>query len=101
MDASLPIACSLTETELEEREENVLAKVGQTVQEVRELEDGYAYRFPSDDESMAQVFRLVQLERQCCAFLQFRVTVEPGHGPVWLELTGPEGTKAFLASLFS
>jgi hypothetical protein len=25
-----------------------------------------------------------------------RLTVEPGDGPVWLELTGPSGTREFL-----
>ena len=38
----------------------------------------------------------VDLERRCCAFLRFELTVEPGGGPVWLELTGPPGTREFL-----
>jgi hypothetical protein len=38
-----------------------------------------------------------QLESQCCPFLRFQLTVELGGGPVWLELTGPPGTRDFLA----
>jgi hypothetical protein len=68
------------------------------VQEALALNDGYALRFPTDDATLTELMQLIQLERQCCAFLRFRLTVEPGGGPVWLELTGPEGTKSFLES---
>ena len=68
------------------------------VQETRSLPDGYALRFAPDDAALADVMQLVHLERECCAFLRFRLTVEPGNGPVWLELTGTEGTKAMLES---
>lgn len=34
---------------------------------------------------------------QCCPFLRFQLTVEPGRGPIWLELTGPAGTREFVA----
>ncbi|MBA3355700.1 MAG: hypothetical protein H0U18_07115 [Pyrinomonadaceae bacterium] len=44
---------------------------------------------------------LVELEHQCCPFLKFNITVEPGDGPVWLEMTGPQGTKEFLAEVFN
>lgn len=100
MNSTLPIACSLTDSEFRERRNTVLREAGQKMLEVREIEDGYIYRFPSDDDSLAQIIDLVCLERKCCQFLQFRVTVEAGEGDAKLELTGPEGTKQFLASLF-
>jgi hypothetical protein len=31
--------------------------------------------------------------------VELSVTVEPGGGPIWLEITGPQGTAAFLESL--
>ncbi len=46
---------------------------------------------------MALLGEFIQLERQCCPFLRFQLTVEPGGGPIWLELTGPPGTREFLA----
>ncbi len=96
--STLPVACSLTEPELRKRRTTVLQKVGQAVLEVVEAENGYAYRFPSDDEWLGELINLVRLERQCCPFLTFKISVEPGDGPVWLELTGPKGTKDFLSS---
>ena len=94
----LPIACTLLEAELQRRRSEMLERVFARAQETRPLDDGYAIRFAADDAAVAELVQLIQLERQCCAFLKFRLTVEPAGGPVWLELTGPEGTKSFLES---
>ena len=77
-----------------------MREAGQKMLEVKEIENGYIYRFTSDDDSLSQIINLVRLERRCCPFLQFRITVESGGGDAWLELTGAEGTKEFLSSLF-
>jgi hypothetical protein len=94
----LPIAYTLLEAERQQRRTQVLDRVASRVQETRPLDDGYALRFQADDAALTELMQLIQLERQCCAFLRFRLTVEPGGGPVWLELTGPGGTKSFLES---
>ncbi len=96
----LPIACRLTAPELQQRRAGVLRKVRAAAVEVKEREDGLAYRFPSDNDLLADLLTLIQLERQCCPFLKFTLIVEAGEGPTWLELTGPLGTKEFLASMF-
>ena len=101
METSLPIACSLTSAELQERRSTLLQKVRSAVVEVKELDDGYAYSFPSDGEWHRELTSLIDLERQCCPFLRFRITVEANGGPMWLDLTGPEGTKEFLVSTFN
>lgn len=98
--ASLPVACGLTDSELQERRRDVLQKVRGAVTEVKEVEDGYIFRFPSDEIWIGELAHLIKIERQCCPFLRFGLTVEPGGGPIWLEMTGPEGTKDFLASIF-
>ena len=98
---SLPIACSLTAPELQARRANVLQKVRRAVSEVRELKDGYAYTFPSTSECLAELAGLIDLERRCCPFLQFRITVAANEGPLVLEMTGPEGTKEFLRNTFT
>jgi hypothetical protein len=87
--------------ELHERRRTILAEVRSGVLEQQELENGYSYRFPSDSKWISELARMVELEHQCCPFLRFRFTVEPSDGPIWLELTGPEGTKEFLADIFA
>ena len=101
METSLPIACSLTSAELQERRSTLLQKVGSAVLEVKELDDGYSYSLPSEGKWLRELASLIDLERQCCPFLRFRITVEANGGPMWLDLTGPEGTKEFLVSTFN
>jgi hypothetical protein len=94
--AELPVACSLTEPELAERRAGVLADVGRSARDTRWLPDGVRLRFAPAPETLAMLATFVDLERRCCAFLRFQLTVEPDGGPVWLELTGPPGTRDFL-----
>ena len=97
---NLPIACSLTSAELQERRLNVLERLRDAVLEVKELEDGYAYSFASVGNRFRELAEMIDLERQCCPFLQFRLTVEPGDGPLRLDITGPAGTKDVLRNTF-
>lgn len=97
----LPIACALTSAELQERRQTILQRLRGAVVEVRELADGYAYSFPAEGQWLPEIGSMIDLERQCCPFLRFQLSVEPKGGPIWLELTGPEGTKEFLAEIFS
>ena len=95
------IACKLTEPEFRERRNGILRNVRAAVIEVKELQDGYAYRFPSDGAWIAELSSLITIERACCPFLRFKIDIAPGEGPIWLELSGPEGTKDFLNSIFA
>jgi hypothetical protein len=99
-DSDLPIACKLSDPEFQERREGLLREVGAAMLEQRELDSGYAYRFPADAHWINELSKLITAERDCCPFLRFTLNVEPGDGPIWLELTGPAGTKDFLKSLF-
>ena len=96
---SLPIACSLTDSELQQRRRDVLQRVRTAVAEIRELEDGFAYRFSLDSDRLLELARLIELERRCCPFLRFRVTVEPGDGSAWLKCLVQKELKNFLTLL--
>lgn len=96
----LPVACSLMPAELQERRRTMLSKMRAAVTESTELDNGFIYQFTSDGELISELANLIQLEHQCCPFLRFRLTVEPGEGAVSLEMTGPKGTKEFLAEIF-
>jgi len=75
--------------------------VRSAVAEERELSDGFAYRFPPEANWITELAQLITFERECCPFIRFALRIEPANGPIWLELTGSEGTKEFLKSLFS
>ena len=97
----LPIVCNLTDPEFQRRRAELLKTFQRALLETKELDDGYAYRFPSDGNRIAELAQLITFERECCPFLQFNLRLEPANGPIWLELTGPEGTKGFLQILFA
>lgn len=92
-----PVACSLSPRELRERRAGIIARLRRHREETRVLPDGIAVQYDaSTPEVLAALGEFIAAERQCCPFLRFRLTVEPGAGPVWLELTGPSGTREFL-----
>ena len=95
---TIPVACSLNSEEFQERRE-LLARLGASVEERAERENGYAYRFASDT-ILPELLKIIHAERQCCPFFKFVLTFEPGNGPLWLEITGPEGAKEFLQGLW-
>jgi hypothetical protein len=61
-----------------------------------DVEHGYVFRFPSS--SFEHLTRFVVNERKCCPFLRIELRSDPGEGPVWLRLTGPEGTHDLLTA---
>jgi hypothetical protein len=56
--------------------------------------DGYEFRFDAD--AFDDVARFVANERRCCPFLTFVVELTPNGGPLWVRLSGPEGSRVFL-----
>ena len=68
---------------------------------VRELANGYEFRFPGDTTTLAQLNDWIVTERLCCPFFDFDVRLESERGPIALRLTGRKGTKAFIKADFS
>ena len=97
----LPIVCSLDGAEIRRRQDELLPALFQRVLERQAIEGGYRLRFAPSRELLDLVVRVIDAERRCCRFLRFHLTVEPDEGPMWLDVTGPEGTAAFLDALLS
>ena len=92
--------CDLTVLDKHEREQfaSVTDALFAAVQETRELENGFAFRFLNQLDQLVQIAKFVECESRCCSFLHFSLEVEPASGPVWLQITGAEGTKQFLGA---
>ena len=90
------IACDLSAADFARRREEIGRDLFRHVDQVRELADGFAYRFPSADPWAAAVFAFVDAERRCCPFVTFEVAFEPHGGPLWLRLRGAQAVKAFV-----
>ena len=100
-DANIPILCTLNDADFRERERDVLQKIKASVLSTSETDNGYSFRFPSDDASFAALNEFIVLERRCCPFLDFKLTVPRALGEIHLELSGPEGAKEFIAANFT
>ena len=94
------IACRLSEAEQAKREDELAEDIFGNCQEVAELADGYAFRFPGDNEWAAKLVEFIAFERKCCPFFTFELAFEPQEGPMWLRLKGPEGVKSFVQQNF-
>jgi hypothetical protein len=92
----LPIACNLCGADLANRGDEIEQELFQFVKEVRELSDGFAYRFPASDPWPQMALDFILEERKCCPFFTFELVFEPGEGPMWLHLRGGEGVKEFI-----
>jgi hypothetical protein len=101
--SQVALACDVSAVPPEQRDRWVAIgrQVYAAVEEVRELADGYRFRLPTSSTVLLQVAEYVSNERLCCGFLRFQVEVEPARGPVWLQLTGPEGAKDYMRTVFA
>lgn len=93
-----PFACVMEAIEPDKRQQHIATAeyLFRSVNEIRELPNGYAFRLPNQSEILLKVAEFVSLERLCCPFFGFTLEIEPEGGPVWLELTGREGVKPFI-----
>jgi hypothetical protein len=99
--SDLQIACTLSDAELRDRRETVLRKIRGEATEVKEVENGFAYQFSPGHDRIVELAHFIDLERQCCPFLKFELTIAADNGPVRLAITGPEGAKEFLSEILN
>ena len=94
-----PFACDRLALDAEARRRHFeeLGPELRTLKEsVRELPNGYEFRFPSDPKTIALVAEWAGGERLCCPFFDIQLRMEREGGPFWLRLTGRKGTKDFI-----
>ena len=97
--SNLPIACTLTPAELQQRRAGLLPGLLARAVGRIPVPDGYRWRFAPADDLLPALASVIDAERRCCRFLHFVVAVEPHGGPISLEVSGPLGTRAFLDQL--
>jgi hypothetical protein len=91
----IDVACSLSTPELAERGQE-FDRLFADAEDVAELADGYALRFPNRDSWITSAVALIVAERKCCPFFGFTLRFEPNGGPVWLHIVGPGEVKTLI-----
>lgn len=97
--STLPIVCDLSAAELTGRRDGLLARLAGSATEISEIENGVVLVLATSPEITGLIAQVIDAERQCCRFLRFRCIYEPDLGPISLEVTGPEGSREFLAEV--
>src|SRR5215510_516149 len=94
-----PFACDTKALTAQQRKRH-FEELGPTLRSlrrsVRELADGYEFELPADEKTVQLVTEWAIQERLCCPFFDINVRLECEGGPLWLRLTGREGTKDFI-----
>jgi hypothetical protein len=91
-------ACNMLALNADERKRHlaVAKQLRAATKEERELSDGYALRFSSDQSTILLASEFIARERLCCPFFTFEMVIEPENGPLWVRLRGAEGVKEFI-----
>ncbi len=77
----------------------LIALLKDKVGEVREVNGGYAFRYPP--ELLAPLAEWTALESKCCPFIDFQLDLEPQPGgSAWIRLLGDDDVKEFIRTDF-
>ena len=77
----------------------LIAMLKDRVGEMREVNGGYAFRYPP--ELLAPLAEWSALESRCCPFIDFQLELEPQPGgSAWIRLLGDDDVKEFIRSDF-
>ena len=98
-NVGLPVACTLTQVEFAAMRKGLLPGLLASASARNAIPGGYRWRFDPRADLVTEAAAVIEAEHRCCRFLRFVLQVEPGDGPVWVEVTGPEGTEQFLSTL--
>lgn len=72
-----------------------------SIKQVKALDKGFGLKFGSEDRDFLLVTDWVYIERVCNPFLRFVLKAESNKGPIWVNVSGPEGTQSFLKSEYA
>ncbi len=100
--ATNPLVCNLAAMSAAQRarHEQVIEDLfQQSVEEIKELPDGFAFR--AAGANFLEAAEFVSLERLCCTFFDFTLSFDAASTTFWLSIRGPEGVKEFLREGFA
>ena len=98
-DTELPvIACTLGPADLENRRARWYALAEQALIERTETEAGVRLLFRASSGAEAELRELAELERECCAFARFEVSVS--REQVMLDVSAPPDAVAAVRAMF-
>lgn len=98
-----PFVCNINALNQAQREryKEILGKLDDSRQAVKELNDGYAFRYKAESQMILDTAEFIIYERLCCPFFGFELAIEQDTNRLWLRLRGQEGIKEFIRAEFN
>jgi hypothetical protein len=93
MKDTVPIACTLTDADLRDRQHAWL-KVGTYADRAAEIPGGLAFEFSPTAGVYASLSELVRLEAECCPWMAFRLEQRPEIIRMTVTADGDDGERA-------
>lgn len=84
-----------------ERYREIIKKLDVHRQAVKELADGYAFRFKAEEQLIREAAEFIAYERLRCPFFDFELAIEQDTDRLWLRLRGQDGVKDFIRAEFN
>ena len=95
-----PLACTLGPADLRDRRAQLGRQLESAVTAVEPVAGGYRLWFDLTPDRLERLAALIEMERACCAFLDFALVVRAGAERVSLAITGPDDARDTIRSLF-
>lgn len=100
MDSQPVIACSLSEPDLQSRLAYLRGHVLSLIKSETNVNNGIRLDFENSRDVTSSVLEMVQLEHECCPFLEMQVAVPPAPADITLTFSGTDDVLVFVRSLF-
>lgn len=94
--AAAPLVCQLTGPELQARKADLQQVVFSKVTAVDEVETGFVFRFADQGDFLRLLVDYMIAEQACCPFFQFDLSIQPNHGGIAWQISGPPAAKEML-----
>lgn len=97
-DSHSDFVCLLTQSEFDQRRNEMLRDVFAHVGEIEEVSGGYVFHF-QNDQLLSSLFNYIIAEKKCCPFFQQEVIIKPHNEGVSWKISGKEGVKEVIKML--
>ncbi len=95
------VACTLTADQRKCESAELLPGLSARADKSEWTPSGIRFSFSPQSGTLEAIAHVIERERRCCAFLTFNLEVPEGGGNFLLDLSGPPGTREFLADLLT
>lgn len=90
------LSCSLLPDDLNERVTMLKEELFTDEVETEELEDGYLFFFEDEGEVATKLLDFLDIEKQCCPFFKFDLSILPFKQGMALKISGGPRVKSFI-----